>query len=179
MAKKRKESELLDRQPPSDIAAERELLAGLYMTDCTANDNRAAHAFDNLDAMDFYDKFHAAVFDVMRVAWVKGEPFQTAATFLHACRVLGQNKSDRCSELMYAMREIGVANNIPWYCKRLRSLRKRRACVALASELLRRSFDDATEPGEWMLYATEHIDQFSRIGDGNGGSTERHGVGQG
>ena len=145
-------SEILDRQPPRNLEAERGVLGSiLLLPDCA--DDVALILRDD----DFYDEAHRKLYQCMLEMHTGGQRIDTTLLVerLRSCgdlEIVGG-----LAYLAELARAVPNAAHAAYYAKIVRDKSTLRQLILSGTEILRDAYDDATEPREMLSRAEEKI----------------------
>ncbi len=145
-------SEILDRQPPRNLEAERGVLGSiLLLPDCA--DDVALILRDD----DFYDEAHRKLYQCMLEMHTSGQRIDTTLLVerLRSCgdlEIVGG-----LAYLAELARAVPNAAHAAYYAKIVRDKSTLRQLILSGTEILRDAYDDATEPREMLSRAEEKI----------------------
>lgn len=150
-----KRREILDQPLPKSVEIERELLLALFVSGSVSN-------LEGLHQRDFTDELHVEVFKAMKAVSAAG------IVELEVEPVLVQVGAGKRRDLVVTWLENyrnshGVPANIPYYKKSLRELRRRRALISVACDLLKNSYDTEMAVGDTRAWLTRQLDLIDAL----------------
>ena len=157
-------SELLDRQPPCNIALEREVLAAIIVgrdSDKFAQAVKDAVAY--LNPADFYSGFHKEVFALLKQAVEHGVPLTSKGCLWQWIRdTKGAQWADENWAAMLAdiVLDTPAYLHIEYYSRILRTVTARRHAIHIACDLVRTAWNDGVHPARWAQQAVQRLERF-------------------
>jgi replicative DNA helicase len=145
-------SEILDRQPPRNLEAERGILGSILLLPDCADDVALI-----LRADDFYDEAHRKLYQCMLDMHTGGQRIDTTLLVerLRSCgdlEIIGG-----LAYLAELARAVPNAAHAAYYANIVRDKSTLRQLIFSGTEILRDAYDDATEPREMLSRAEEKI----------------------
>jgi replicative DNA helicase len=155
-------SEILDRQPPRNLEAERGVLGSILLLPDCADDVALILRGD-----DFYDEAHRKLYECMVDMHSSGRRIDTT---LLVERLRGAGDLEIVGGLAYLAeiaRAVPNAAHAVYYANIVRDKSTLRQLILSGTEILRDAYDDSTEPREMLSRAEEKI--FSILDKRGGG----------
>jgi replicative DNA helicase len=156
--------ELLDLAPPHNEAIERELIGSLFHPE-------GKDAIDQLDPEDFYAEVNRFIFEEIKAASIAKVPIDSEGAVIEWMRkrkTVGRMKTlfgeSWAWQLTLGM-ERCMPRNVPFYCRTLRDLRKRRAARDFAIRSLVGATKDSVDPARWRKHVGELLAEIDSIKD--------------
>jgi replicative DNA helicase len=145
-------SEILDRQPPSNLDAERAVLGSILLLPIVCDDVSLI-----LRAEDFYDEAHRTLFTHLRALNDEGRRIDTTL-LVERLRAAGQFEAiGGASYLAEVLQSVPTAANANYYAEIVRDKSTLRSLIHSSTDILRDAYDESIEPREMLSRAEEKI----------------------
>ena len=145
-------SEILDRQPPCNLEAERGVLGSILLLPTVCDDVAMV-----LRPEDFYDDANRTLYTHMRAMNDEGRRIDTT---LLVDRLKNQGEYDLVGGAAYlaeVLQSVPTAANAVYYAEIVKDKATLRALIHSSTEILRDAYDESVEPREMLGRAEEKI----------------------
>jgi replicative DNA helicase len=159
-------AELLDRQPPRSLDAERGVIGGILLLSDVCDDVATIVKED-----DFYDDAHRRLFGHLVAMHNEGRKIDVT---LLAERLLAHSDMERIGGAAYLseiLRSVPTAAHAVYYAEIVRAKSTLRALIHTSTETLRDAYDESSDPRELLGRAEQRV--FSILDDRGGGQFEK------
>ncbi|HEX4145561.1 MAG TPA: replicative DNA helicase [Pirellulales bacterium] len=158
-------SEILDRQPPRSVDAERAVLGSMMLSSEVTDDVALVLRGD-----DFYDEAHRRLYDHMRAMHDEGRKVDL---ILLVERLKNAGDLEFVGGMAYlaeVMQSVATAAHAAYYAEIVRDKATLRSLIHSSTEILRESYDGSLDPREMLSRAEQKI--FSILDNRGAGDLE-------
>ena len=159
-------SEILDRQPPSNLQAERGVLGSILLLPVVCDDVALV-----LRPEDFYDESHRTIYTQMRAMNDEGKRIDTTLLIERLKNIGAYDSVGGAAVLAEILQSVPTAANALHYAEIVRNKATLRSLIHTSTEILRDAYDEAVEPREMLNQAEEKV--FAILDHRNAGSVSR------
>jgi replicative DNA helicase len=155
-------SEILDRQPPSNVEAERGVIGSILLLPTVCDDVALV-----LRPEDFYDQANRLLYAHLRAMHDEGGRIDTTL-LVDRLRNAGDFETvGGAAYLADVLQSVPTAANATYYAQIVKSKATLRSLIHASTEILRDAYDESTDPREALAQAEQKI--FSILDDRGGG----------
>ena len=145
-------SEILDRQPPCSLEAERGVLGSMLLLPACCDDVALI-----LRPEDFYDDANRTLYAQMRAMHDEGRRIDTTL-LVERLKTSGQFATvGGAAYLAEVLQAVPTAANAAYYAEIVKNKSTLRALIHSSTEILRDAYDDSIEPREMLSRAEQKI----------------------
>lgn len=145
-------SEILDRQPPCNLEAERGVLGSILLLPIVCDEVSLI-----LRPEDFYDDANRLIFTAMRTMHDENQRIDTVLLTERLKKSGDYEKIGGAAYLAEILQSVPTAANAAYYAQIVRDKSTLRSLIHSSTEILRDAYDDAMEPKEMVGQAEQKI----------------------
>ena len=155
-------SEILDRQPPSNLEAERAVLGSILLLPSVCDEVALI-----LRPADFYDQANRTLYAHMRAMHDEGRRIDTTMLVEELKSAGEYDLVGGAAYVAEVLQSVPTAANATYYADIVKNKSTLRSLIYSSTEILREAYDESTDPREALSRAEQKI--FSILDDRGGG----------